>query len=669
MKSRPAIPFTTGARVVLGVVFTSLLAAATTMTSSTANTLRASAAGLTVRITSPLGRLSSPTAVRIVAQIRTDEGRSVKEVRFFVDSALLKTLTDGPPYAVEWVDANPFEKREIIVEAEDDLGEVSRDTVVLPPFEVTEATQVTSVRLDTAVYDKKGHFVTGLDGNSFYVSEDGVPQQIDMVASEAIPATFALLVDSSQSMSRRMEFVREAAGRVASYLRPMDSVIVAPFSKTIAATTGPTNDRATVMEAITAIQAAGGTAIADSLVEMAGRLATVKGRAVVVLITDGYDENSTNHAEDAIRALKAASVTTYVVGIGGVAGISLKGEQFLKDLATETGGRAFFPPRMEDLVSVYDTLTVDAQNRYLITYTPTNQAWDGTWRTVALTTFSPEHVIQTKKGYFARKPPPIQPSFEFTVMDLKSQYLEISRDDLIVLENGVEQKIETFQEAVNPVSIVLALDSSGSMKPNSEQVVAAARSFVDAVRSEDSLGVFVFADASVLAHGLDKDHSTILDTIDHYHAEGGTALFDALCDSFSLLRGVTGRRAVVVLTDGRDEDNPGTGPGSLRSYDEVLKLLRQTEVTVFAVGLGPRIETDRLRQLADMSGGYAYFPSDVSTLREQYARVLENLRRRYVLSYTSTNVQHDGKWRTVEIRAKAEGVRVTSRNGYFAPDR
>ena len=607
--------------------------------------------------------------VRIVAQVRRGEGRTISTVRFSVDGALLQTVTGGPPFAVEWADENPFERREIVVEAEDDLGRLFRDTVILQPVEIIEETQVTSVLLDAAVYDRKGRFVTGLDGTSFWLAEDGAPQKLDMVASEGIPATFALLVDSSQSMSRRMDFVREAAGRVVSYLRPLDRVIVAPFSRTVDATTGPTNDRTTVMDAISAIRAAGGTAIADSLVTMASRLATVPGRAVAVLITDGYDENSASRPEDAIVALKAARVTTYVVGIGGVAGISFKGAQFLKDLARETGGRAFFPPRIEDLAAVYDTLTVDAQNRYLITYTPANQRWDGTWRTVSLTTFSPEHLIQTRKGYFAPKPPPIRPSLEFTVMDLQSQYIEISRDDLIVLEDGVEQKIETFQEAVNPVSMVLALDSSGSMKKSSEQVIAAARTFVEAVRPEDSLAVLVFADTPLLAHGLGKDRASILETIDRYRAEGGTALYDALCDSFQLLRETKGRRAIVVLTDGRDEDNPGTGPGSLRSYDEVLQLLRQAEATVFTVGLGPKIDQEKLRQLPQVSGGQAYFPLDVSTLPAEYAKILENLRRRYVLSYTSTNAAHDGKWRSVEIRAKSEGVRVTSRNGYFAPER
>ncbi len=91
--------------------------------------------GLTVRITSPLGRSSSPTKVRIVAQIHKTEGRSVAAVRFSVDGVLLGAVENGPPYAVEWADENPFERRDILVEAEDDQGQLYRDTVVLKPFD------------------------------------------------------------------------------------------------------------------------------------------------------------------------------------------------------------------------------------------------------------------------------------------------------------------------------------------------------------------------------------------------------------------------------------------------------------------------------------------------------------------------------------------------------
>ena len=76
-----------------------------------------------------------------------------------------------------------------------------------------------------------------------------------------------------------------------------------------------------------------------------------------------------------------------------------------------------------------------------------------------------------------------------------------------------------------------------------------------------------------------------------------------------------------------------------------------------------------LDKLATASGGEAYFPTDVTALGEQYKRVVENLRRRYVLSYTSTNFDHNGEWRNVEIRTREGGLTVASSGGYFAPER
>src|SRR5262249_14972935 len=149
-------------------------------------------------------------------------------------------------------------------------------------------------------------------------------------------------------------------------LRPQDRIIVAPFSKELAPLTGPTNDRETVTEAIGAIKPHGGTAIFDSLDQIVGRLSTIEGRKVIILVTAGYDEHSRSSFEDALQTVKESQATLYVVGIGGVAGISLKGERQLRQIAAETGGRAFFPPRVQDLTEVYDQLATDAQNRYLL---------------------------------------------------------------------------------------------------------------------------------------------------------------------------------------------------------------------------------------------------------------------------------------------------------------
>ena len=624
---------------------------------------------LSVRITSPLGRTGGVGTVRFVAQIQHRPDTTLGPVRFYVDSTLLKSDDDGPPYAVEWTDENPFERRELAVEVEDNDGHKARDKVVLDAFEITEISEVASVLLEAGVYDRKGRFVSGLGSGSFSVKEDGVAQTIDLVSHERVPATFALLIDSSQSMSRRFDFVKEAAARLTNFLRPKDSVIVAPFAKRLSPLTGPTGDRRTIVEAIQHIVPTGGTAILDSLIELSERLPQAEDRRSVILISDGYDEHSHVSFEDALAAVKSAGITVYAVGIGGIAGISLKGERELKRLATETGGQVFFPPRIEELAGVYDQLAADAQNRYLVTYTPTNTVRDGAWRSVSLMTPSEHYVVRTRAGYRAPKPPPIRPTLEFTVTDLTGQYVEISADDLVVSEDGVDQKVDTFHEAATPLSIVLALDSSGSMKKSAEALTAAARTFVDALRPEDKLSLLFFSDGVLMAHDLGTNRQTSIEAISGYKPVGGTALYDALASAFTTLKTVEGRRAVVVMTDGRDENNPGTAPGSSHTLPEVLELAREVDATVLPIGLGTNLDRAGLERLADISGGAAYFPTEASELHAQFARTIENLRRRYVLGYTSTHVARDGSWRNVEIRSRSANHVIRSRSGYFAPDK
>ena len=145
-------------------------------------------------------------------------------------------------------------------------------------------------------------------------------------------------------------------------------------------------------------------------------------------------------------------------------GISLKGERELKRLANETGGRVFFPPRLEELSErLRPTRRRRAEPLPRDVYADEHR----TRRRLAgvnLTTPAAKYLVRTRAGYRAPKPPPIRPTLEFTVTDLSGQYVEISADDLVVSEDGVDQKVDTFHEAATPVSIVLALDSSGSMR-------------------------------------------------------------------------------------------------------------------------------------------------------------------------------------------------------------
>ncbi len=247
--------------------------------------------------------------------------------------------------------------------------------------------------------------------------------------------------------------------------------------------------------------------------------------------------------------------------------------------------------------------------------------------------------------------------------------MEVRLEDLSVIEDGAVQNIDVFHEAIDPVSIVLSLDSSGSMKKAADAAQAAARTFVEAVRPEDKLAVAMFADSFELAHDLTSNRTAILESLSHYVAKGGTALYDALAGSAARLKREKGRRAVVLFSDGRDENNPGTGPGSVRSRDDAIRELKDSEAVVFAIGLGPNIDRAFLEQVATESGGEAYFPADVSELEGQYRRIIENLRRRYVISYTSTNSVRDGEWRAVQITSRVPGATVRSKGGYVAPEK
>ena len=621
----------------------------------------------TVRVTSPLGRTGLSGTIRIVAQVVTSVPTGVVPVRFFVDDKLLGEDTDGAPYFVEWVDENPYEAREIRAEITDDEGGIVVDRVTLAPLEVVEETQVSSVLVEATVADRTGRLIATLRADDFALFEDEQPQTLDLVQLQAMPTLFTLLIDGSQSMSRRISLVRATAQRVTSRLRTGDLVTVAPFRKEIGTLTGPTNDATTIAGAIEQIKADGGPAIFDSLASLPEMVKDAEARHVIILVTDGYDEHSRTSLSYALTRVRELRATVFVIGIGGVAGVSMKGENLLRQIAKQTGGRAFFPSREEQLPDVYDTIVADVHSRYLLTYTPPLREPDGRFRKIRVEVTDPGLTVRARDGYFAPSPPPIRPTIEFSARSERDTYATLALDDLQLTEDDVPQTVDVFQEVNAPISIALALDASGSVKPVLEPLKEAARTFVAALRPTDPLALVQFSDGVAFAHWLSTNRQPTNDAINAHHAAGGTALWDALHASIGLLEPQTGRKAVVVVTDGRDENNPGTAPGSRHTLAEVMEKVAATDTTVYAIGLGANVDRAALQRIADESGGAAYFPQDVAGLPAEYRRVLDDLRRRYVVTYTSTNFTRDGAWRAVTIASRKPGFVIRSRRGYAAP--
>ena len=282
-----------------------------------------------------------PGVVRVVAQVVTPAPAASCRCASTSTTRCWAQDVDGPPYVTEWEDLNPYEPRVIRAEVDDGQGGVVEDRVSLASLEVIEEAQVSSVLVEATVTDKAGRYISNLTREHFSLFEDDAPQTLDLVQLQTLPTTFTLLVDGSQSMSRRIDLVRATARRLASKLRDGDMVVVAPFRLTIESVTGPTTDAATIADAIAGIQATGGTAILDALASLPDYFARAEGRQVVILVTDGYDEHSQTKIEEAFKALQRIQATVYVVGIGGIAGISLQGRG-----PAAPGGQADGRPRV-----------------------------------------------------------------------------------------------------------------------------------------------------------------------------------------------------------------------------------------------------------------------------------------------------------------------------------
>ena len=182
-----------------------------------------------IQITSPLGRIEATGPLRLVAQVRAEFAETVTAVRFFVDDALVGEDSEGPIYAVQWIDKNPFvARRRFASRPSASTGVLGTDAVTLPGLDIKDEAEVASVLLDISVLDEEGRYVRGLTREHFQVFEDDTSQTIDLLDAATVPTTHTLLVDTSNSMSYRFDFVRRAARRLGSSMKPGDQMVVLP---------------------------------------------------------------------------------------------------------------------------------------------------------------------------------------------------------------------------------------------------------------------------------------------------------------------------------------------------------------------------------------------------------------------------------------------------------
>ncbi len=264
------------------------------------------------------------------------------------------------------------------------------------------------VVLHASVVDSKGHLLTTLKKEAFKVYEDKVEQPIKTFRREDVPVSLALIVDNSGSMRDKRRKVEAAALAMVKASNPRDEVTIVNFNDEAYQDVLFTNDIKKMEDGLTRIDSRGGTAMRDAI-SMTIDYIKDKGKhdkKVIVVVTDGDDNASTRVTlEKLVQKAHQSEVLIYTIGLLNEEEKreARKAKRALQALSEASGGLAVFPKEVSEVDKVALEFATEIRNQYIITYTPTNQALDGSFRTIKVAVSGPNKpVVRTRTGYYAK---------------------------------------------------------------------------------------------------------------------------------------------------------------------------------------------------------------------------------------------------------------------------
>ena len=358
--------------------------------------------GFAIRITTPESNDFRFGRSEIEADVTSADPELIEKVEFFVEDQLVFIDTERPYRCVFDFGTEPrsWVIRSIAYHRE---GVTVSDTVILKRVILNYAVSVNRVILYATARSKGGdgpRFSTDLKAEDLVLEEDGVPQEIIDFYVEKRPVTLALILDSSGSMQTALGTVHAAASRFVNSLEEDDKALVIDFDEKVYLLQDITADKGDLTEAITSTQALGGTALYDALYASYRKLRGIDGRKAIILLTDGDDTSSKFSFKRILDEAKLSDLIIYPIGLGtSVLDIDLR--RVLKLLAEETGGRPYFPNKVEELQGVYEEIALELKSQYYLTYEPTSTVWDGRWRKIKMTAPGKGVEIRTRRGYYA----------------------------------------------------------------------------------------------------------------------------------------------------------------------------------------------------------------------------------------------------------------------------
>jgi VWFA-related protein len=264
--------------------------------------------------------------------------------------------------------------------------------------------EVDVVSVTAVVFDKKGRFIRDLGTGDVELYEDGVLQKVDYFReassdeAERVPLSVVLALDTSGSMNQSMRFLQEAVLNFVYKLEEVDTAMVVSFNESVKGSAEFTGDLDRLERFVDGLQPWGGTSLYEAIHYSLNRIRDEPGRKAVIVFSDGADTTSSMRDRDVVDYARAVEATVYCIGFKGSGpGGSPRG--FLKKIASETGGQFFSPGNIGDLIKVFNAISDELKNHYLLAYTPRREA-DGSWREIELKVSRPDVKVRVRKGYF-----------------------------------------------------------------------------------------------------------------------------------------------------------------------------------------------------------------------------------------------------------------------------
>jgi VWFA-related protein len=270
---------------------------------------------------------------------------------------------------------------------------------------------VNEVNLIFTVTDKKGHYIPNLKQSDFALLDDQkAPAKITSFRQQInLPLRVGIVIDASTSIRSRFQFEQQSASEFLLQIlkAKSDRAFVMGFDVTPTVTADWSNNVDALESGINRLRPGGGTAMFDAVYTACrDKLLSERGpdpvRKAMVLISDGDDNQSRVHLDEAIKMCQRAETIVYTISTNWTPSRG-KGDQILTQLASDTGGQVFFPPSVEEMSNSFKNIEEELRSQYALTYTPADFKTNGAFRPIYLYCNDRRYIARAKKGYFAPK--------------------------------------------------------------------------------------------------------------------------------------------------------------------------------------------------------------------------------------------------------------------------